>query len=126
MDFNITKDNELPYYQIELSGQFDLQDLERCYREMINHPNWVSGLNILWDARECDVDHLQSDDLEDIGKMTTKYRGQRGAGSAAWVVSRDIDFGIARMFEMLNKSKVIFTFCVFNTISEAQKYVLYN
>ena len=120
MNFKIIKDKELPYFQIELSGQFDLQDLERCYLKIINHPDWDTALNILWDARKCTFEHLSNDDLYAIGDMTNKYREQRGDGLAAWVVSRDIDYGISRMFEILNENKVIFNFCVFKTIQEAQ------
>lgn len=124
MNFKINKDKELPYFQIELSGPFDLQDLERCYVKFINHPEWDIAHNILWDAGKCTFEHLSNDDLFAIGDMTNKYREQRGNGLAAWVVSRDIDFGISRMFEMLNENKVIFNFCVFKTIQKARNYIL--
>ncbi|OGQ96397.1 MAG: hypothetical protein A2521_09270 [Deltaproteobacteria bacterium RIFOXYD12_FULL_57_12] len=120
MDFKIIKQNELPYYQVELSLKFNLQDLEKCYLEIINHPNWVPGLNIIWDARKCTFDHLRAVELNAIAEMTAKYKEQRGAGLATWVVGRDVDFGIARMFQMLSEDKVIFEFCVFRTIQEAQ------
>jgi len=123
MNFKIIKDKELPYFKIELSGQFDLQDLEMCYLKIINHPDWDTALNILWNARKCTFEHLNNGDLSAISDMTNKYREQRGDGLAAWVVSRDIDFGISRMFEILNENKVIFSFRVFKTMQEAQDYI---
>ena len=123
MDFMIVNDKECPYFQIELAGQFDLQDLESCYVEILNHPNWVVGLDILWDARKCTFAHLGKDNLHAITGMTSKYKEQRGEGRAAWVVGRDIDFGISRMFELLSKDTVIFDFHVFKTIQEAQDYL---
>ncbi|MDY6792097.1 MAG: hypothetical protein SWH54_12590 [Thermodesulfobacteriota bacterium] len=92
--------------------------------KIIKHPNWDVALDILWDVRKCTLDHLNNDDLLAIGHMTNKYRKQRGNGLAAWVVSRDIDFGISRMFEMLNENKVIFNFSVFKTIQKAQDHLL--
>ena len=123
MNFLITIDKKLPYFQINLSGQFDLHDLEKCYVTIFDHPDWAPGLHILWNAKGCTFEHLDTDDLHAISDMTSQYKQQRGEGRAAWVVSRDIDFGISRMFEMLSKRDVIFDFCVFKTIPEAQDFL---
>lgn len=123
MDCTIVHETAVPYYHIELSGQFELDDLERCYVEILQHPDWVPGLDILWDAQKCTFQHLQRDELDAIANMTEKYREQRGAGRAAWVVSTDIDFGISRMFENMNQRKVVFDFSVFMTLPEAKEYL---
>ncbi|MBU0731196.1 MAG: hypothetical protein KKE17_02360 [Proteobacteria bacterium] len=123
MDYKIAKHTDRPYYQIEISGRFDVPDLENCYMEIINYPGWAPGMDILWDARECTFEHLTNDDLSSIGDMTAKYQELRGKGLAAWVVQRDVDFGISRMFEMLTEGKVIFNFKVFKTMDAAKNFL---
>ena len=124
MEYEILVDSGKPYFQINLSGRFDIDDLENCYQHFIAHPAWKKGKDILWDTRECFSDHLTQSDMQFIGKMTNKYQDKRGPGLAAWVVSREVDFGLGRMFEMINEGRVIFNFKVFRTFADAEKWIL--
>lgn len=122
MDHTITAHTD--YFMIKLSGRFDVRDLESCYVNMLDHDNWKTGTNVLWDATECTFDHLDTRDVRRIGEMTAKYREKRGHGKAAWVVGRAVDFGVSRMFELLNKGKVVFDFRVFKSIEEAREWIM--
>ncbi|MHB8789986.1 MAG: hypothetical protein ACYDBT_08920 [Desulfobulbaceae bacterium] len=124
MKYDIIKEDTAPYFLIRLSGPFDVHDLESCYVEVINNPKWISGTDIIWDAQQCTFDHLSSEDMNVIGYMTIKYKDKRGNGNAAWVVSRDIDFAISRMFWMFNEDKVVFDFRVFRDIETAKKFII--
>lgn len=123
MDYTISVNRNLSFFMIALSGRFDVRDLETCYLDMLDHANWKTGADVLWDATDCTFDHLGARDVRAIGEMTEKYREQRGNGKAAWVVGRDVDFGISRMFELLNKEKVVFDFRVFKTVEEAKEWI---
>jgi len=121
MEYTINTDDHL--FLIKLSGRFELRDLESCYKDMLAHDRWKTGTNVLWDATECTFEHLGTKDVRLIGEMTVKYKEKRGNGKAAWVVSRDVDYGISRMFELLNKGKVVFDFHVFKSIEEARVWI---
>lgn len=123
MNYRIEQNDIQPYYLICLSGPFSLEDLEKCYSEVVSTSQWSAGTDIIWDARKCSFDHLNSEDLSMIGKMTLRYRNQRGKGKAAWVVSREIDFAISRMFGMLNEERVVFDFRVFKNIDNARNFI---
>ena len=124
MEYKIRKEDHLPYYLIQLSGAFSIKDLESCYVEVIDHPQWQPDTDVIWDAQECTFDHLSGEDLNLIGSMTLKYKDKRGKGKAAWVVGREIDFAISRMFAMFNEERVVFNFRVFRDIESAQKFVV--
>lgn len=123
MKYDITKEDTAPYFLIRLSGRFNIQDLESCYVKVINHSKWISGTDIVWDAQQCTFDHLSGEDMNLIGYMTMKYKDKRGKGKAAWIVSRDIDFAISRMFWMFNEDRAVFNFRVFRDIEGAQKFI---
>jgi len=122
LKYQITKESDVPYFFVSLSGPFELSDLERCYVEIISHPGWIPGFDIIWDARECTFEHLSGEDLNLIGYMTLRYKEKRGKGRAAWVVGREIDFAVSRMFGMFNEDRVVFDFRVFRTLDDAKDY----
>lgn len=124
MEYQVFKNEGQNYFTVVLSGQFDPYDLEKCYLELIHHPHWQVGGDILWDVRQCTSDHLDSPDIRAIAMILNKYREQRGRGRAAWLVSRDMDFGMSRMFEMMNENTVVFQFRVFRNQEEAEQYLL--
>lgn len=123
MDYQISFDSETSYLQITLLGIFNVTDLETCYKDFLQNPNWESGTDILWDCTKCDLEHLSSNDMKGIGLMTEKYKVHRGPGKAAWVVGKEVDFGLARMFEIINEGKVIFNFRVFRTMDEGKSWI---
>ncbi len=123
MKYEIDSNPALPYLKITLTGALDISALERCYQEFLGSPNWRPGTHILWDVRNCSLKELHTEDMHRIADMTLLYRQQRGQGKAAWVVSRELDFGISRMFDALNEGHVVFLFKVFQTIAEAEGWL---
>lgn len=126
MKFYIIWDSQIPNLNIELSGEFDVNDLERCYRQILEHEQWHTGMDILWDVRNCSLTNLSVNDLKAIAWMTDKYKDRRGKGKAAWVISRDVDFGVSRMFELVNQGKLNYNFYVFKSIREAKDWIITN
>ncbi len=124
MDFQIKIDPQRSWLLIELTGRFDLDDLEKCYQTFLGRSDWKKGNDILWDVRACSFEHLNGNDMRTIAAMTENYRDQRGPGRAAWVTGRNVDFGIGRMYEMTNEKNVIYNFRVFRTIEEAEEWIL--
>lgn len=117
--FNSFKD----YLTISLYEKFNLDSLESCYQEMLDWDMWKPGIDIIWDCRQCSLSGLDQKGLEDIGKMTAKYEKIRGPGRAAWVVEKDVDFGISRMFEMGTAENLIFNFHVFRSLEAAENWL---
>lgn len=126
MKYDISSDHNRSIFMITLTGKFDINDLEECYQTFLDHPEWQPGTDILWDTRKCMSDHLTAVDIQLIGKMTNKYKERRGPGLAAWVVDREVDFGLGRMFEMINEGKTVYDFKVFRKFSEAEEWIYFR
>jgi hypothetical protein len=56
-------------------------------------------MTVLWDVRDATIVHLSTDDLQALARFSHELRSVRGGGRAAILVSRDADFGVARMFQ---------------------------
>ena len=123
MKYTIKGKVSADHFTIEISQQFDINDLEKCYIEIINHKDWKVADDILWNACSCRFNGLDMESLKDIAKMTSKYADKRGNGKAACVVSKDLDFGIARMFELINEGQFGFKFRVFKTVESAIDWI---
>ena len=50
--------------------------------------------------------------------MTAKYEDRRGNGKIVQVVSREVDFGVSRKFEIINERKFGFDFQLFKSTGE--------
>ena len=115
MEYHIIDDDGRSHFTVVLAGEFDCHDLERCYLEMIHHHRWQAGKDVLWDVRRCTSDRLVSSDIRAIATMLHKYGEQRGRGKA--------DYGMSRMFEMMNEATVVFQFRVFRDHNEADQFL---
>lgn len=123
MKYQIIKEDYSSYYLVQLSGQFNLHVFEECYIDLLNHNQWKPGCGILWDARQCIVEHLNEEDMRTIGMMNLKYKVERGEGKSAWVVEKSVDFGMARMFENINEMVILYNFRVFMSMQDAQIFL---
>ena len=54
---------------------------------------------ILWDFTKADLSDLSSDDIKRLVYETKKITAKRAGGKTAFVVGRDVEFGIIRMFD---------------------------
>lgn len=124
MKFQIVYDEKTSSFRINLSGKFNAADLETCYQAIFKQPKWQKGSNILWDAQKSTFEHLKHFDMTSIAAMTNKYGDKRGNGIAAWVMGREVDYGIGRMFEIINENKVVYDFRLFKTIADAEECMM--
>jgi len=60
---------------------------------------------ILWDLTEADMADVPVDDLRELAKEASKRADLRKNGKSAFVFSRDVGFGLGRMFEILSETE---------------------
>ncbi len=80
---------------------FGLADIEPAWRAMLADPDFKSGMNVLWDFRRgVHTDQFSNADMQKIMSMTAEHIRQRGAQyKLALLASRELYFGLSRMFE---------------------------
>jgi hypothetical protein len=55
----------------------------------------------MWDLRDADLTAFSTDDIKSVSGLVKQNWGTSSSSRAALVVSRDVDFGLARMYEQL-------------------------
>ncbi len=96
MEYSIIKHSN--YFEIKLSKQADL----RVYAEYINatlsHPDWTPGTPVLLDQTGLDTSLLRIGEVNAIADQCTALKAEIGAAKVALLVSRDMEYGMNRMW----------------------------
>lgn len=90
--YDLTKDLTI----VKAKGKMKVQDLLNWIAEY--YSGKVTAL-ILWDLTEADIGDVSVDQLREVAKEARKKADLRRGGKSAFVFSRDLGFGLGRMFE---------------------------
>ena len=83
-----------------VSGQFDIDALFESLSEMYASLPMNADMNVLWDLRAAEgIGSLATNQLDKLIGLVGKKWGMKGKNKAALVVSRQVDFGLARIYE---------------------------
>jgi len=94
-----------------------LDDVGVALRQVYAHPAY--RFRLLWDCREVDTSSLDSARLRGLAAVTNALRPDAPPGRAAIVVSRPVDYGIARMAVAYNEGKIASDYLVVDDYDEA-------
>jgi len=122
LDFRI--DDETGIFVFTVTGKFDLERIARGIDEAVAHPSFEPGNRSLWDMRDLDVEEFGTEQIEELVRINEKFESVRGAGRAAAVTSRDVQYGLGRMFEAYaDRLQSGFQARVFRTVDEAMVWL---
>lgn len=125
MELSLKIDPEAKLRILKLTGQTTMQDLYDAIEEVYRHPGFDHSHNSVWDLRECSLADLTSEAVQQIASSVAAQRKARGAPpKGALVVSKDLDYGMARMYETYLDSGS--DFGVFRDIDEAMEWLMSN
>ena len=115
----INKEENLTVFNI--SGDFGFEEIidlvDLTYSSEIT-------LNILMDLSCANTASLTTEQIERIGNHSRKYSHLRIGGKTAYIVTKDIDFGLARMYQIHTEIKGHHeTHGVFRTLEEAMDWL---
>lgn len=118
-------DRESGFMRLQLAGDLRVEDLESAFVELLAHVDFRAGMPVLWDLRAGTVAGLSAGDLRRFRLFVSARKMDRGAGRTAVVVANLIDYGLARMFELMAESLPT-TLAVFREIDPAETWLLAN
>ena len=123
MEHTITFDSNNGQFNIKTRGDGDVTSVVAFFKNIITHPEWKPGLNILMDHRELKIDTLEMAGIQSISRRFKKIGPKLGDGKLALVMKRDIDFGLARTWEILTAEAVDIAIEVFRSMDEASRWL---
>ena len=83
------------------SGVLRLTDAQEGVAALWKTPGWL-GKSAVWDFREAQFD-VSSSNIREIAQFIFRYQPATPPSRVAWVTPRDVDFGLARMFEVFRE-----------------------
>lgn len=78
--------------------------------------------NVLWDLREATMRRLTQDEIQMVASYTSTHPEKKRGGKTAFVVSRDVDYGVGRIIEALT-GHLHYEIQVFRTFKEATEWL---
>jgi len=107
---------------ITASGEPTYAGFETYINELIDSPAWYPGTTVLCDFRELMIKNLSGNEIRSIVNVHKPYMNRIGNSKVAVVVSRRVDFGLVRMWEILAED-IFPQHRGFYTIEEALKWI---
>ena len=115
---------EPDYMLVAMQGAIDLPRVKALVEAFVTHPQFETGIPVLWDAREIESFNLNFDDMREFGKFLAGLAERRGGGRSAMVAKDDAVFGTFRIHQLMNQSVVSYEFHVFRDFDEARRWLL--
>jgi hypothetical protein len=126
MEYKLFLNKEHSYFVTEASGTVDTQGLLNLFEKIIKHEDWYTGLNTLINFSEITLVTLKSDEISQISNMTKSLKKVLGDGRCAFVMNQQVDYGLARMFQMMTEPHVDFQIEIFTSLTEAETWLIKN
>ncbi len=84
---------------VRLEGVVTVPELAEAFSRLKLEPEYREGIPRLWDARHADMSELGAAEFRMIGSAAQESGLSNPGLRVAFLVSRDVDFGIGRMFQ---------------------------
>jgi hypothetical protein len=98
------------------SGTIGAKEAREGASALWSHPDW-NGIAVVWDFRAARFE-LSPSDTRAIARFVLQNQRATPPARVAFVAERDVDFGMARIFEVYRKQREI-DFHVFRSYDEA-------
>jgi hypothetical protein len=102
-----------------VTGELGLDEARNALAAIYDDPQYDPDSHALWDLRDAVLSGFSADQIRSLASYVGERWGASGRNRAALVVSRDLDFGLARMYEQLLTGRTTSEVRVFRVYSEA-------
>jgi hypothetical protein len=101
MPFSMQMDAEAGIVIVTCSGELGLSDAKEGAQTVWGKPEW-SGRSIVFDFRSAQLD-VRATEVREIARFILERQPATPPPKIALVTSREVDFGLARMYEVLRQ-----------------------
>lgn len=102
-----------------VTGKISLEEIRDVLTGVYGDPSFDPDADVLWDLRDADLAGFSSSDIRRIADLVAGSWSRGGGSRAALVVSGILDFGLARMYEMMLDSRTQGAVRVMTDLDEA-------
>ena len=106
----------------KVTGDLTVESLLAELGKIYSEPEFQADTDVLWDLRDAKFTSVSPADVQRVSDFVAGHWGV-GKSKAALIVSRDFEFGMTRMYEILLESRTSAQVRVFRDLDEALKWI---
>jgi hypothetical protein len=106
-----------------VTGELTPDELLQALESVYDRSDYRPGACVLWDLTGAQLHRFDKSDIRRIADYVSANRGAPKGTCSALVVSRDLDFGLARMYEQMLVAATDVRVMVFRDIEEARAWL---
>jgi hypothetical protein len=119
MDLQIDEEKNIAY--IKLSGLLNKKVILSAFDSTVSDKRYKKGMGRLWDFRDADLSSMDTESIIEMAQYSLRFPPGINDVKVAFVTSRDLEFGLSRMFEI--SSKAVTPIRVFRAMDEAEEWM---
>lgn len=123
MDIQI--DSESAIALVNVGEASSTVEVTKAIEALLAHPDYVDGMDSIFDFRRCDFSKLSTEDLKSIARFLVPHL-PRFAKRVNLVVGRDLEYGLARMYGVYAEDIAPSERRIFRDTDTAQEWFLTN
>ena len=123
MEFNIVIDTTDNYAKVITSGHIDVSGIAGTLDAIVSDVNWNPGMNLVVDYSDSSTIDLNSEKVSAISHLVKAQKERLGSGKMAIVMTSDLDYGYARMFQLLTEDYIDKEINVYRDSESAIKWI---
>ncbi|HJW30896.1 MAG TPA: hypothetical protein VJ508_16795 [Saprospiraceae bacterium] len=122
MHSEITFEENESFVTIRTFGELSVEGHQHFLAELIMHPKWKAGMNVLVDDRAASLATLTLNDIQLISLLVRQLKDRLGSGGRCAIVLSD-EFTKVAMWKVLTASEVGFEIEFFDSIEAGKKWL---
>lgn len=86
-------------FVLRIEGPFTVEAYGAALARSAQTPGFRPDSHTVWDLRQADLADVQAEDLRQAVATHARHRARSEGARSAIVVTREVDYGVARMFQ---------------------------
>lgn len=83
-----------------VTGELTFEDIKSAFESSLSHPDFHKDMHVIWDLQNADASKIYQQDVIRIARYFESQLKKRVDYKAAIVVSRDLEYGLSRMYQV--------------------------
>jgi hypothetical protein len=108
---------------LAVSGEASAAEFIAITDELVSDPRYRPGASMIFDYRELDLSSMSAGVLKGLAAGIAERREQVGPARIATVFSRNVDYGVYRMFAAFSETQTLVTGGQFWSLEEARAWL---
>lgn len=105
-----------------VTGEFSLDQVLATLEDVYAHPDFRPEAGAIWDLIAATGD-IPTEDVRHLADFVGKLAGEKAPGRVAIVVARDVESGMAKMYETIIGSQTSKPVMIFRDMDEANSWL---